>query len=1414
MTLRNFSLILFSFLFINLGIAQRQSEKIQFEQLSAQLSIPYYTINTILQDHKGFLWIGTWSGLFRYDGYNLKSFQHSNSESGQLKSNKITCIFEDSQHRLWVGTRNAGFYRFDRSLQQFIQFQHDPNDKNSLSNNNVWSISEDQRGYIWIGTEKGLNRYTPGSNEFLTFLSQEGVPNSLSNHFVYAISQSSDGSIWVGTENGLNRIVHDPTINDYIIHAYSLANPSHEIEPDRPLLDNYIYKIKSSRFEPNTIWVGTKSGLKKVSFKALSISKQISLQAFQKDPLNDNTLSSNFVSDILERDEKEVWVATFDGLNLLNLETQKVQRFFAQPSSDQSLNNNYIKSLYLDRTSILWIGTERGINKLNLKKNPFSTIRIDQVRNSNNNTIVSLEPDPNEDIFWIGTRGGGIKRVRLDFKLGNPISQTTHFMFENLYAPDLTKMTSEVLLDDNNNLWIATQGGGLIKVKKQDLVGESITRFTQFTKGVKPQNISDDYVMSLVESKDGNIWAGHWNGGLDLYNPQSEEFLSFSQTADGKIILTNFPNVVLSETYWRNKYYLWVGTRGNGLYQMYFDKNTKQLTLNKRFHVDGQGKDMLSDNFINCIYEDRKGNLWVGTENGLNFLPKDGEQFTTYNIEDGLINRIIQSVLEDDSGRIWISTQNGLSCMHRRNKDVLIRNFDVTDGLQGNFFNSKAGCIIGSGQLAFGGANGLNIINPLNIELDTIPPLLTFTDFKIFNKSVPIGERQGGKKILTNHISETRQISINYNENVISFEVAALHFVQPSKNQFAYKLEGFNNDWIYPKVDQRYIYYTNLPYDHFTLKVKAANSDGVWSEPIELGINVRPPFWLTNWAYFVYVLLFIGALLLVRNITLVRANLKNKIKIEQLEKKKLKEVNTIKLQFFTNISHELRTPLTLIISPLEQLIKSHIGDKKIKNSYIRMYQNANKLLHMINQLLDIRKSEEGLFKLEVAEGDIVKFINEIIISFKGMAQQKDIDLRFLPPSSPIYVWYDRNQLEKVFFNLLSNAFKFTAEGGRIEINLGENKQEEHLLISVEDNGTGIAKEQLPLIFDRFYQADNNTPSNAGSGIGLALTKSIIEAHKGQINAFSTLGKGTRFEINIPFGRKHFSDSQLLKNFRNSEHPSHYMIEEVPEQTVSPKSSSEKEDKPMLLIVEDNADIRIYLRENLQDEYQILEAPDGKKGLEEAIRHMPNIIISDIAMPEMDGLEMCQKLKTNIITSHIPIILLTARTSLIFKIDGYETGADDYITKPFNLKLLRTRVSNILSTRELLWKKFSEQLHLSPSDININSLDEEFLKNAILEVEANLDDFDFSVEKLAKAMHMSRMHLYRKIKAITKNNPNSFIRTIRLKRAAQLLEARRYTIAEVTYKVGFQDLKYFRERFKKEFGLSPSEYVAKVTKEVE
>ena len=724
-------------------------------------------------------------------------------------------------------------------------------------------------------------------------------------------------------------------------------------------------------------------------------------------------------------------------------------------------------------------------------------------------------------------------------------------------------------------------------------------------------------------------------------------------------------------------------------------------------------------------------------------------------------------MLKEISG---VSTQQGIFCLEFGKDRFQVKNYDAFDGLQGNFFNDDAAVTSINGHLLFGGVSGLSVFRPEEIKVDTVPPKIVITDFRLFNQPVPIGKLESGRIILSKSISETEKLELSHRDQVLSFGFTGLHFGEPKKLRYAYKLEGFESEWVYPDVGQHIAHYTNLPYEDFTFKVKAANGDGVWSEPVALRLSVCPPFWLTGWAYACYALLLGVIIYIGLRITKLRAEFRHSLELERVEREKLTEVNRLKLQFFTNISHELRTPLTLIISPLEQLLQNP-KDRKMHQLFTRMHFNANRLLTMINQLLDIRKSEAGLLKLHVSEGNLVEFGREITASFKNLAKQRNIQLHFNATSEEILTWYDPDQLEKVLFNLLSNALKFTKEGGSVMVSMDQPGPVE---IKVRDTGVGIPSGQLANIFDRFYQVERSRDGirQGGTGIGLSLSKTIVEKHRGQITVESEEGVGTTFRIILHKGNMQFTEEELLPAENSMSHPMGFALRELPEEQQEPHASApppargpQEEGKPLILVVEDNPDIRAYLRENLEAEYRISEASDGKEGLEKALAEPPALIVADIAMPRMDGIEMCAKVKSAIDTSHVPVILLTARTSLVFKVDGLENGADDYITKPFHMRLLAARIKNLIKSRKVLHDHFAKTFDLAPSNLAIHSMDEQLLSQIKTVVERHIDDSDFSVDLFASALNMSRMQLYRKLKSLTGKSPNQIIRSFRLKRAA-------------------------------------------------
>lgn len=1396
------------FLWVILAQSQlpAQVADFRFEQIKAELGLHQGTVTAILQDRKGFMWFGTWLGLAKYDGYEVRFFKESRGNG--LESNKVTSLLEDRKGRLWVGTSNAGLYRFDREKEQFISFHREPDNANSLSNNNVWALCEDDEGFIWVGTDKGLNRFDPETRQFSHFYRQPGEESSLSNDFIYSLCATPDGSVWAGTIDGLNRIWRKPDGRGWHIARCEIApSPAENNE-----FHNFIYRIKASAHEPNVLWIGTKGGLKKATYTSGSNGWKV-LRHYQHNPQNPASLSNNYVTDIWEMaDGSALWFATFQGLNRLSLSGEGFQRFYSEDDDRYSIANNTVRSLSEDRSGILWIGTEKGVNKVNFKAKPFRHLLPDAVKNSNRNVIAALVPAQAQQGLWIGSRGGGL--LFLPIENGRfQQDKLRRIPLQSQHTSTAADMISHLLRDREGNIWMSTHGSGVWRFRENQ--PPPAGALAHFAKGLPAQqSLPDDYVMTIFESENSGIWLGMWDAGLCRYDAATGRFQHFAQSNDAAAFnFKAFPNVGMWETREGQRPILWVATRGGGLLKLFFDPQKKTLELLQQYLHQEQDAASICHNVVNSLFSDRRGNLWVGTEGGLDMLPANGKAFQHFSEKNNAGNDIIRGILEDPQGKIWFSTQTGLSnlVVDWKTGDFETITFTGSGDLRDNYFYEPAACQLSNGDMmVFGGVNGLTFFDPAQIQKSKMVPAVAVTGFRLFNKPVMAGERSESRRlILDKSITESPQITLEYAQNVLAFEFAALQYDYPEKNRFAYKLEGFNKDWTYVDADQRLAQYTNLPHGYYTFLVKATNSDGVWNDtPATVSLRILAPWWQTWWAYALYALAAFAAIYGIRRVELTRFDLQKKLAIERVGREKLEEVSQMKTQFFTNVSHELRTPLTLILSPLEQLIRETRADKTLYQTFALMHHNASRLLTMINQLLDVRKGEEGMTKLHVTEDDFVHFIEEITLSFKSWALQREIELIFVPEMSALKVWYDREQMEKVVYNLLSNAFKFSPNQGQVRVEIAANKEEVCLRIS--DTGRGIPEDQKERIFERFYQIDASHAggNQIGTGIGLALVKLLVERHKGRVEVQSKEGEGSTFLVFLPLGNAHFEAADIQK-YRTEEKPvSAYApaqpLEQMP--AAAPAGNGSGTRKYQLLLVEDNEDIRQFLRQSLEQEYEIAEATDGKQGLAQALENPPDLIISDVAMPEMDGIELCRNLKTNVLTSHIPVILLTARTSLIFKIDGLETGADDYVTKPFNLHLLQLRIRNLIQIREKLREKYNRQLDFKlPESTPEVSLEDTFLTELIQHIEQHLEESEFSVDQLAAEMHLSRMQLYRKLKALTDQTPHDLIRSCRLRKAAELLAKGQYTVAEVTYKVGYTDLKHFREQFRKQFGVSPSAY---------
>jgi len=1373
------------------GISQK--DYIKFDHLSAENGLPQDHIFCILQDTKGFLWLGTETGLVRYDGYTFKIYEHNPEDTTSISSDIIKSIYQDNDGIFWIGTDGGGLCRFDPAIEKFQTIKHDPEDPNSLSGNRVYSIQQDNSGAFWVGTlGNGLNKVVfdqqSRDNYNLNcrierFKSNPQDSSSISDNNIWCMLIDDYNFLWIGTVlGGLNKL----DLNNQSKGKLRFEQYKHDKLDLSSISSNSIKEIYQDN--SGVLWIGTEfSGLNRFE------SKSGFFYRFQHNPENLLSLSHNYVNTIFEDDSGRFFIGTNGGG--LNIFDKKENRFFHYnhiASDPYSLNGELVNTIYQDGMGNIWIGmVNSGLNIIDPQKQKIRHFYPGQEnpKSLNEYLVKSIYEDKAKQI-WIGTFRGGLSKFHLEN--GEFTSFPTRITQGSGKSPDNVQTIFE---DSNHNFWIGTDGSGLQKFDRHHKV------FSNFNKSPSGKTgLHGNSVWALCEDFKGNLWIGTADGGLNKYDKELREFEHFFSDPNN----SNSINSQDVRAIYQDKLgILWIGTYGGGLNRY----NSVSQEFSHFTHLPDNPQS-ISNDIITVIFESPSSHqLWIGTfGGGLNLFDRASGIFKAYREKDGLVNDVVKSIQEDHEGNLWISTLKGISKFDPRDESFL--NYSVIDGLQGEAFNLGSSCFSSGGSMLFGGTNGFNVFNPKDIKTalhDTSNCYLT--DLRIFNHSVQAGEVLGKRVILPKTIDEMDKIIIPHSINGFAFEFAALDFARSNKIQYAYMLENVEEKWQNTDATRRYASYSNLPPGDYVFKIRASNRDGEWNNSINsLKVQILSSPWLTWWAYLIYALLLLLVIFVTRHFVMARVRLMKQLRKERKKRNEIRQLNEMKLRFFTNISHEIRTPLTLILGPLETLITSAVGDSNTRIQLQTMRRNANRLLSLVNQLLEFRKQEEGHTNLKMSKGDFNTFIHEITLSFSEFARQKAIDFSFVPEMGQTYGWYDENKMEKVFFNLLSNAFKFTPENGKISVRIISD--EDNITTIVEDNGIGISGDDLPFIFERFYKFDKKYSGNyLGSGIGLALAKSIVNLHQGTISVESQPKEFTRFTVKIPKGRSHFPTKLLRVQPKQKALSRPFTILEENGSSES-KLVPLQADAPKLLIVEDNEEVRAYLKEIFGSIYFVSEAINGMQGFKKASSEYPDIIISDILMPEMDGIEFCRKIKTSVETSHIPVILLTARTSLIFRTEGLDTGADDYITKPFNPELLIKRVHNLVESRKRLREKFGKQIKIEPSEVTLSSPDQVLLKRTLEIVENYISDDDFNVNVLAKEVGLSRAVLYRKIPAITNYTPNEFIRVMRLKRAAQLLSQNVMSISEICYTVGFKTPKYFSKCFRELFGLSPSEYVKK------
>mgnify|MGYP003939795167 CR=1 FL=1 len=1356
---------------LTLGFAYGQH--INFKHYTITEGLSQNTVLCLMQDREGFIWVGTEDGLNRFDGYEFINYRHENDHPKSISSNHINALMEDTDGKIWVGT-SAGLNIFDRNTETFdlLSTRSDTRKTDYIS-----SIFKDSKNNIWIGTFEGLKRYDRTSQSFELYQFYQDK-DSLEFNKIYHVGEGADNMLWVCGLRDLKRF--DPGSKKYL--------PLPVVLEKDPTLKRSIARYIASDSLGNTWIASTNEGL------FVYNTDKNKLTNYRKEA-NTNSLPSNIVRIVSFVNDNEVFVGTRDGLSIFNRRNGKFRNYNNDKYDPRSLSHNSVRSIIKDKSGNIWIGTfTGGLNLVNLYER-FSFIGEYMGNNPglSYRVIGALASEKNGG-FWAGTEGGGLNFVTQD------ISSFTSF---DLPGSNLSifNNTIKALYPDGDSLWIGTYSG-LLLMNKQ-------------TRTIRDYPINSTRGVQAIIRNTKGLWLGTNSQGLICIDRHGKQKIFRNQTGNPKSISGNNITAIVKD----ESDNLWIGTE-RGL--NYFDG--KAFT---QFLYQPHEEYSLNSNNILSVCIDRKGRIWVGTKGGgLNLLDRKTKKFYALTEEQGLGNNVIHAIEEDDEGILWVSTNKGISrisikeqgTVPLRTGDFSISNYTYEDGLHSSQFSSNASFKDAHGTLYFGGINGIIYFNPSRIKEDKNDPDIVFTDFLIRNRPANFSHENSP---LQQTINETKKIVLSYDQAFITIKFAALNFLNPGKTQYAYRLENFSNDddWHYVG-NQRTATFTNLDAGEYILRVKATNNDGIWSDKIkEVKIIVLPPWWKTWWAYLLYIAFISGLLYLFYSYSLRNAKLKNELFYEHLSREKEQELAEQKLNFFTNISHEIKTPLTLILTPLEKLINLNEGNNKILNQLMLIKRNGDRLLRLVYQLLDFRKFEAGNMALQVSSENIVEFCKEIVLIFKPYARDKGIKIDIQAQQSEINAWIDTDKIEKVLYNLISNALKFTAEGGHIVLRIDSVQKDlkEWITIKIIDDGIGIPEDRIDKIFEQYAHYNEYNTNGYGSGIGLTFSKALVELHHGQLYAESTQpavdSKGyTCFTIELPAGKEHFQEGDIIHELQDDDTNEEGVV--TPEYIHSTALHAQRKqliledaagEKNIMLIVEDNLDVQQFIADHFEEFFDIKTANNGKEGLRIALDVSPDIIISDVMMPEMSGIELCQHIKTDSRTSHIPLILLTARTPLLYKIEGIETGADDYITKPFNLRLLEARVWNLLEARKRLRDRYKENITLEPKNIAITSPDVKFLERVMSYIEKNLDEPGLNVEEIGKEIGMSRVTLYRKIKALTNQTVIEFIRSIRLKRAAQLLEQNQFNINEIAYIVGFTDVDYFRKCFKERFGKTPKEY---------
>lgn len=1350
--------------------AQNSSNDYLFKRLEERIGLSNSNIQSIIKDKNGFIWFGTANGLNRFDGNRIRTYYSDISDSTYLSNSSIFRLYNGPDDNLWIKNIDGMFNVyisnqeiFDRNISKYAS-------RYKLKSDQIKFVFQDSFNRFWFGHPfEGISVYDPQKEITHHLFQNSNLPGSLGYNHVSSMTEGINNEFWISYTNGAVEVLDGNTLK--VKRKYRI---------EKKLDPGMSYELDLFVDSDGDAWIYFPDN----AFGLVHIQHTDHLLTHIDENSYLLPLNNNLVKGIIENKPGEIWVGTdHGGINILNKERKISTYITHDPDISQSLSANSIFALYKDSEDIIWIGThKKGINYYHHGILRFYHIR----RNSSSDTTLPFN-DINAFVedslgnLYMGTNGAGL--IYHDRNKGTYRTYVNNPNDSKSIAGDVIV---DLLIDHNGILWIGTYMNGLSRFD-----GKNFKNYKYDPHN--PKSLSDVNVWKLYEDSHNRLWVGTLRKGLNLFDRNNDNFIHYPVLGE-KFSLNNQYISSFTEDREGN---LWIGG-GYGI-------DVINLETNNHHYISATNDQSgLVGNNISELIVDKYGVVWATTSQALNYYDPHTKKFTAYRQKDGLSSDYLTSILEDEQGNFWISTQKGLTyaTVDRTSNhyELKFKNFNEQDGLQAAFFNKNAALKTSSGEFIFGGPNGYNLFYSDKFIFDRKEVKILFTDFQLFNKSVPIGNQSDTRAILKNSITNTDRLTLKHDENIFSIDFSTLNLVQDEKINFRYKLQGFNEDWIIITEPPYRVTYTNLDPGVYRLVVQPAHNDGKWSEQeYAMSITILAPIWKTPIAYAIYFILIIIAVYLARMQLVFKEREKFKRLEETREAKRLKELDKLKTKFFTNISHEFRTPLTLILAPIEKLSNKN-SSADDAHQFLTLQKNAKRLLNLVNQLLDIKNIEKEGLIFYPFEGDIITFIEETVSAFTDLSEKKHIQLSLECNVSYLYTTFDAEKLEKIIFNLLSNAFKFTHNDGFIKVKCTFDRGEEGMgtmNLSFSDTGIGITANELPKIFDRFYTANNEEAIlNAGSGIGLSLALEFTKMHGGDIQVQSQPGIGSEFivTLNLPFAEEKVQWNQETKS----------------QDTYEEHTFNDQDNKtPLILLVEDNDEFRHYLADSLCERYRIAMACNGKEGLEKSQLLLPDLVISDMMMPQMDGVTLCQHIKRDIKTSHIPVIILTARSSEEKHLEGLDSGCNLYITKPFNLDILLSSIRNLLSELERLQNHYRKVITIHTSEHEIKSLDDQLIQKSIQVVENHLEDPEFSVEQMSKELGMSRTQLYKKLSLLTGKSPVEFIRFIRLERAAQLLGKSQLTVAEIAYKVGYNNAKYFSKHFKETYGIIPSAYAKKM-----